>query len=470
MFKKLFDAFEKEGKKLYHVGGSVRDMLLGKSPKDYDFTTSALPKETQDILEKNYFTHWPLGERFGTHAAIVENNQIEITTHRFDLTQGRHPSVMFVPDIKVDLARRDLTINSMAMDFDGNLIDPFGGAKDLSKKIIRTTGNPNKRFNEDPLRMLRAVRFISQLGFHLNASSFNVIKGCAQSIMSISKERWLAEMNKLLSGPYVSEAVKYLRNTRLLWYIIPELYPVITPSTGKIKSKNLWHHIVTVIGKSPCDVDVRWAALLHDIAKPQTRSEKFRKVHFFEHQNLGAEMFEGIARRLKMSNKQRKNIKALIYLHHRFDNIVGKNNNKPFVNKNALRRLMIKCKDLGCNINDLVNLFEADSSSHKLSVLDRQHTYAIILRKGIEELEKEEACPKLPTGMGNEIMSKFNLKPGPKVGKIKKMLNEMLLNGVINSDMSSNEVFLKMEKEGLKVENNGECCRFYIKCRGEGNV
>jgi putative nucleotidyltransferase with HDIG domain len=445
MFKILFDAFEKEGKKIYHVGGSVRDTLLGKSPKDYDFTTDALPDVTQKILDNAGLKSWPLGEKFGTHAAIIGDNQIEITTHRLDLTPGRHPDVMFTTDIKEDLARRDLTINSMAMDFDGNLIDPFGGAEDLSKKTIRTTGSPYERFGEDPLRMLRAIRFISQLGFNLDVFSFKAIRGYAQSIMSVSRERWLAEMNKLLSGPYASEAVDYLKGSGLLWYIIPELYPVITPPVGRIKSKDLWHHIITVLGKSPCNADIRWAALLHDIAKPQTRTEKHKKVHFFEHAALGTEIVEGIARRLKMGNRQRRNVKGLIYLHHRVGDVVSRKHDPP-VSKSALRRVIRSCEDYGCDINDLIDLFEADSSSRKPDVLERQHAHAILLKKGVEELKKEADRPQLPTGIGNEIMSRFNLKPSPEVGKIKKILDEMLLDGIINGDMSFDEIFLKMRE------------------------
>lgn len=446
MFEGLFKAFEKENKKLYHVGGSVRDMMLGKPPKDYDFTTDALPEKTQEILESNGLKPWPLGEKFGTIAVMLDRQQIEITTHRRDMTPGRHPDVAFTTNINEDLARRDFTINSMAMDVDGNLIDPFGGATDLSKKVIRTTGNPYDRFSEDPLRMLRAARFLSQLGFTVSKSAFSAIYEYAQSIMIVSRERWLEEMNKLLVGKNASEAVTFLRGARLLWYILPELYPVSIPHTGKVASKDLWYHISTVIKKSPPRVDVRWAALLHDIAKPQTRLEKDKEVHFFQHEHLGAEMTEGVARRLKMPNAQRKKVKALVALHQRVGDTVSRRYDPP-VSKSALRRVMRECDERGCSVHDLIDLFEADCSSRREDVLERQSAHARLLREAVAELEKEARRPVLPSGIGNEIMFRFNLEPGPKVGQIKKVLDELLLDGRIKADMSFDEIFMTLGNE-----------------------
>jgi poly(A) polymerase len=449
MFEKLFEAFNKEGKDLYHVGGSVRDKLLGKRPKDYDFTTNALPNDTIRVLENVGFRPWALGEKFGTVAVFVGKpnpQQIEITTHRRDMTPGRHPDVSFTTDLKEDLARRDFTINSIAMDMDGNLIDPFGGAGDLSKKIIKTTGNPYERFSEDPLRMLRAARFFSQLGFTVDINSFKAIREYAQSIMVVSKERWLDEMDKLLVGPNASKAVTFLRDSRLLWYILPELCSVMMPDSGKIRSKNLWYHIGVVIEKSIPRVDVRWAALLHDIAKPQTRFEKNNEVHFFQHECLGAEMVEGIARRLKMGNRQRRRVKALVFLHQRICNIVSRRYVPP-VSKSGLRRLIRECDERGCSVYDLIDLFEADCSSQRADVLERQSAHATLLREAVKELEKEALRPQLPSGIGNEIMSRFNLTPGPEVGKIKKVLDEMLLDGKITGSMSFDEIFSKMEEE-----------------------
>ena len=205
-FQKLFKIFKINGKKLYHVGGSVRDMVLGKEPKDFDFTTDARPEDTKRILESAGIKTYPLGEKFGTVAAKHGNLQIEITTHRKDMTPGRHPDVAFTDNLQEDLSRRDFTINSMAMDESGKIIDPFGGKKHLGERVIKTTGNPMERFGEDPLRMLRAVRFASQLGFNIERRTKQAIFISTQAILNVSRERWFEEMSKLLVGAYAGRA------------------------------------------------------------------------------------------------------------------------------------------------------------------------------------------------------------------------------------------------------------------------
>lgn len=462
MFERLFNAFEQGRKNLYHVGGSVRDMLLGKSPKDYDFTTDALPNETQEILDVAKIKHWPLGEKFGTIAAsiILNNNMIdiEITTHRKDMTPGRHPDVSFTNNLIEDLARRDFTINSMAMTKNGALIDPFNGQKDLGRRLIRTTGNAHDRFSEDPLRMLRAIRFVSQLNFALSTPVKNVIATYAQTILTVSRERWLEEMNKLLVGPNILKALHDLVDTRLFGYMLPEAFTMTLKQDSKLMSKDLWHHVTTVVKKSPPRTNVRWAALLHDIAKPQTRVEYIKRydkmgnaigeVHFFQHEYLGAEMVEGIARRLKMGNSQRRAIKGLVALHQRIGDVVSRRNEPP-VSNSALRRIIRDCDKWGCNINDLIDLFEADCSSARRETLERQSAHAKLLREALEQIKEEDLRPRLPSGIGNAIMHRFNLEPGPEIGAIKNKMDEMLINGLINVKMSPEEIidaYLKEEK------------------------
>ena len=442
MFEKLFKIFEEDGKKLYHVGGSVRDKLLGLIPKDYDFTTDALPEETQRILTQANISHWPLGEKFGTIAAKVDNLEVEITTHRKDMTSGRHPDVVFTKNLKSDLARRDFTINSMAMDSKGTLIDPFGGFKDLHRKVIRATGEPKERFAEDPLRMLRAVRFVSKLGFRLSSKSLNVIKLYVQSIMSVSKERQLEEMNKLLLGDYVCDALNMLKVSRLLNYVLPELHCLAIPNTSKTRSKDLWYHTLTVVSKTPPQLSLRWAALLHDIAKPQTIVETPKEVHFFQHEILGAELTEGILGRLKMGKNLSRKIINLISLHHRIINVVSRKNDPP-VSISGLRRVIRDCEF--CSIDELIDLFYADCSSNRAATIERQGEHTKLLRQAVKELREEELKPKLPSGIGNEIMRRFNLSPCKEVGEIKKELDELLLDGKINSSMCFDEIFEQLK-------------------------
>lgn len=449
-FQKLFEAFTNKGLELNLVGGCVRDIYIGREPKDWDFTTNALPEITKDILSNapGIKSCWPIGEKFGTIAAILDTDeQVEITTYREDLTEGRHPEVRFCKTIKEDLSRRDFTMNSLGLNLDGTIIDPFKGQEDIKNNIIRTTGNPYERFSEDPLRMLRAVRFVSQLGFKIEPKTFNAIYNSAHFICSVSRERWLEEMNKLLLGDYASAGVEILKNIRLLNYILPEMMPLTFRTEGSLPSKNVWWHILTVIDKSPKILDVRWAALLHDIAKPQTRFEQGEEVHFFQHELLGAEMVEGITKRLKMGNEQRKSIVGLVALHQRVGDVVSRKYDPP-VSVSGLRRIIRECEEHGCDIRNLVELFGADCSSKRPEIIERQTAHRALLIKALDEIKEEDLRPRLPSGIGNIIIEKFNLLPGPEVGVVKRKLDEMLLNGEISSKMTNEEiieVYLKKE-------------------------
>lgn len=464
--QKLFEVFKQSGFNLYHVGGSVRDMLLGREPKDFDLTTDAKPEETKEVLEKAGYKTFPLGEAFGTISAHVGDQIIEITTHRRDVTRGRHPDVAFTKDLNEDLSRRDLTVNSIAMNGEGNLIDPFNGAKDIARKVIRTTGAPMDRFGEDPLRMLRAVRFASQLGFKVDGKTKKAIHTSAQAILSVSRERWLEEMNKLLLGAYVGAGLELLKQTRLLGYVLPEVFPIVMSQEGELPSKYLWHHTKVVVTKSKPEIIVRWAALLHDIAKPQTRQEiivsktgvKIKEtsdpkalaekmggeVHFYGHEQLGAELVDSIGRRLHMSNDMRQSIKGLVALHQRVGDCVSRKNDPP-VSASALRRVARDCEDLHCRVEDLIELFAADSSSARADVKERQAAHAELLREAVGKMREEELRPKLPSGIGLEIMKRFALKPGPQVGELKQKLDDWLVSGEIDLEMSMKEMLDRLE-------------------------
>ena len=441
MFEKLFEIFKKNNYGLYYVGGCVRDVLLSTIPKDYDFTTLAIPEKIKEILSSVEIKYYTVGEKFGTIAAEVDGQKIEITTYRKDITKGRKPEVAFSTSLQEDLERRDFTINSICSTADGNLIDPFDGQKDIKNKIIKAVKNPYNRFAEDPLRMLRAVRFASKLGFDIEENTLNAIKDYASSILSISRERWLEELNKLLLGDYIEKGLNYLVQSGLFNYIFLELLPILKDDET-IPHKNLWKHILTVIRKSPKRLDVRWAAFLHDVAKPQTISYDGKDVHFLQHENLGAEMAGNIARRLKMGNDQKNSIVGLISLHHRISAVVSRKNNPP-VSISALRRVIRECEEQGCDIMDLVDLFEADCSSGRYEILERQTAHANLLRTALREMKEEELRPKLPSGIGNVIMEKLNLAQGGEVGKIKQVLDKWLLDGILLPDMTAEKMIEK---------------------------
>ncbi len=439
-FKDIFEIFNKGNKNLYFVGGCVRDSILGITPKDFDFTTDALPDETIKFLESAGLKPWPLGEKFGTIAVKFKGEQVEITTHRSDITSGRHPEVSFTKDIKKDLERRDFTINSMAMDSEGKIIDLFGGLDDIKNKIIRTTGSPSARFSEDSLRMLRAGRFAAKLKFSIEEKTFEAMYENAHSILSVSKERFFEEMTKLIMSDYPLIGLDYIAASRILFFIIPEFISIYKPYNINVPSKNLWIHISKVLEQSPKTIINRWSALLHDIAKPQTRMESSDTVHFYGHDILGAEMADNICRRLKMSNELRKSVVGIIRLHHRF-NLFSKNE-KLFksASKKAIKRLIRDCDKNNCNINDLLELFRADVTSTKESVrVGIEFEYSLI-KQALAEMSEEDLRPQLPKNIGNKIMEKFNLEPSKEVGDLKRKLDVFLLNGKITSNMTIEEI------------------------------
>lgn len=438
-FEKLFQAFEDDGCKLYHVGGSVRDIMIGRESKDFGFATSARPEETKEILGRTGYKYWPLGERFGTIAAKIGDDQIEITTFRKDITQGRKPEVEFTDNLEEDLARRDFTMNSLAMDSKGQIIDPFNGIKDIGKRLVKATGNPKARFSEDPLRMLRAARFCSQLDFSMDDRTFEAIKSYAQAIMTVSRERWFDEMSKLLLGN-IHKGFTILYNSRLLGYLLPEVYAMtLDEPHAKIPSKNLSRHTILVAANTPSRLALRWAAIFHDIGKPYTRFEDDKEVHFWQHEYLGAEMVEGVARRYRMSNRLRRSIKGLVALHQRVGDIVSRKYDPP-VSENALRRLIRDCDERGCEIEDLIDLFAADCTSARKHILKRHGAHSKLLKEALEAIREKDARPKLPKGIGNVIMDRFNLEPGAKVGEVKAKLDKLLLEGVIKSDMTPEQI------------------------------
>lgn len=438
--RELFEAFEGVSKKLYHVGGSVRDMAIGRTPNDYDFTTDALPQEIQHILTNNGYKHWPIGEKFGTIATTVGGYDVEITTHRKDITRGRHPVVEFTTNLQHDLARRDFTINSMAMEKDGTIIDPFGGIEDLHEGIIKATGDPLERFSEDPLRMLRAIRFVSKLGFSIEPKTGYAMSSLAHTILSVSRERWCEELSGILNGKKVAHGLKMLNRFSLLGFVLPELYVfLLNDPKQTMKSKNLWEHTKDVVSKVP--THLKWAALLHDIGKPYTRKEFATSVHFLQHDKLGSELAEGICRRLKMSALQTKTIVGLISLHHRFDNLVELKD----VSTPSLRRLIRDCEENSCAIDDLLILFEADCSSKEPTRIDEHLKSVQAIKDALSNVRSEDLRPRLPKNIGNEIMKKFGIGPGPKVGEIKNRLDQMLLNGEITSDMSIDLMLQRIE-------------------------
>jgi len=312
-------------KPVYLVGGAVRDIVLGITPKDFDFCSELTTEEVKDQLKGLHRTYL-IGERHGTVGFKVGLEMIEITTFRTEEYEegSRQPSVTFVSDISKDLSRRDFTVNAMAIRCDNyKLIDPFKGKEDLENRVLRTVGNSKTRFKEDPLRILRAIRIASKYGLVLEDKTADRIAKMSVKLLEISKERWVQELDKILS----LDGVNLFTGLYLLWgfgvfkYIIPELQLQYNyDQNSQYHDYKLHQHTAMVVSATPNNLNLRWAALLHDIAKPFTRTEN-KKGHsnYINHEVLGADMAEKLSRHLKFSNERRTYVVDLVRNHLKDD-------------------------------------------------------------------------------------------------------------------------------------------------------
>jgi poly(A) polymerase len=457
LFQALSDRFEKQGKELYLVGGSVRDRLLRRQSYDLDFATSALPSETEAILRQPWsqganVSIYKVGERFGTIGAVIDGRRVEITTYRGEsYGETRKPDVEFIGSLREDLSRRDFTINAMAMSANGKIIDLFAGKSDLVGRYIRAVGNPAERFKEDPLRMLRAVRFACQLGFEIERGTFAAMIRAARSLEKISWERRAEEMNKILTSPRPAEGLRLLHNSFLLDHVIRELLPMIgLQQQGDYHHKDVWRHTLQVVENTEPDLTLRWAALLHDIAKPATKSVDGREVHFFGHEALGAEMASQILHRLRLGTELIDRVTKLIRMHQRInlyesDWTVG-----------AVRRFV---REAGEELPMLFALSRADITSQRESKVAARNALVRELEERVQKLREEEETEKIKSPLdGTELMELFGRPPGPWIRDIKDRLLNAVLDGEIAADDREAAVALAravMEEVGLNHERHG---------------
>lgn len=307
---------------VYLVGGCVRDKILGREVNDWDFTTPRTPDEVEDAFRNAGRKVWTAGKKFGTIASKVQIStgefvKVEITTFRGNEIyheDSRKPEVEFFEHIEQDLARRDFTINAMAMR--NKIIDPFGGRADLANGLIRAVGNPRQRFREDPLRIMRAARFAATLGFEIDGNTKKKMGEVAHRLLKISKERINSEMEKILLSDNPSIGLNALMETGCMAFIIPELvlqhnYDQNNPH----HNLNLWEHTLIVVESVPTDINMKWAALLHDIGKPFMRNDEKKYSRYIGHDLVGAELVERTARHLKWSNEQREAVVGLVLNH-----------------------------------------------------------------------------------------------------------------------------------------------------------
>jgi len=302
---------------VYLVGGSVRDIILKQEPKDYDFSTPLPPDEIESKIKSAGKRAYLIGKRFGTIGMTLDGQMIEITTFRTEKYEkdNRKPQVEFVDNITADLSRRDFGINSIAWR-DGQYIDPNCGKLDILERKIRSVGNPSHRINEDSLRMLRAARFMSQLDFSIDDYLKGMIKKKSYKILHISKERWCMELDKILLSDNPSKGLNLLAETRLLNFMLPEMSLQVNYEQNSFYHQyDLWTHTLKVVENSRKNINLRWAAFLHDVAKPFVRTDREDRSNYIYHDYLGGEIVEKYGKYLKWSNERRDKVKELVLNH-----------------------------------------------------------------------------------------------------------------------------------------------------------
>lgn len=318
MIHKIHEEVEKIISPVYLVGGAVRDEMMGKEPKDFDFATPFTPDTIEQKIRDAKRKPYLVGKRFGTIGLTFDGQMVEVTTFRSEKYKPdcRKPDVEFVNDIIADLSRRDFTFNACAKR-GHRIIDPFNGKEDIDNKLVRCVGIGTTRFKEDPLRMLRACRFAAQLGFTIEEKTIKSALNLNYKILTVSKERWVMEMDKLLLSDNVKLGLTYLMDLGLMKYMIPEMgiqkdYDQKTP----YHVYDLWTHtLLTVEGVIP-DINLRWAALLHDVGKPFAMRVKTEDQNtYVHHEVIGYEMVLKIGHHLKWSNDRIKVVSELVRDH-----------------------------------------------------------------------------------------------------------------------------------------------------------
>lgn len=433
--RRIIKVLKLKGYNAYVVGGAVRDCLMGRAPHDFDIATSATPQEVKKTFPKTIDT----GIKHGTVTVIDMNGCFEVTTFRSDgeYSDSRHPeNVSFIEDVREDMLRRDFTINALAYNDTDGIVDCVGGIKDIENKIIRCVGDPERRFKEDALRMLRAIRFSVVLGFSIEKETADVIKKYAVLIKRVSAERIREEIEKILRSENPGGIIK-LHELGLLRYIIPELDVCFSVAQkNKYHIYNVGDHIIHAVSATPEDIVIRWAALLHDIGKPLCKSvDSNGTIHFYGHHHESVRLADDILHRLKLDNESRKNILLLIENH----------DIRIEANSISVKRVMAR---LGEELfSKLLILQEADNyaKNHKFleDKLNKLNDVRVIYRKILSERQPYMISDLVINGRD---LIKIGFRAGREIGDtLRALLDEVLINPKLN-----NREYLMMRARQLK--------------------
>lgn len=453
LLSELGSAFAAAGHELYLVGGSVRDALLGRLSPDLDFTTDARPEQVQKIVRSWADAIWETGIEFGTVGVGKGENRLEITTFRADTYDqvSRNPEVQFGDRLEDDLVRRDFTVNAMAVRITatgpGEFLDPLGGLGALRAKVLDTPSSPEVSFGDDPLRMLRAARFVSQLGFTVAPRVRAAIEDMAPQLARISAERVAAELDKMMLGADPVAGIDLLVQTGLGEVVLPEIGGMQMAIDEHHQHKDVYQHSLTVLRQAIAleddgpDLVLRWAALLHDIGKPATRRHEANGgVSFHHHEVVGAKMVRKRMRALKYSKQMVDDVSQLVYLHLRFH---GYGEGKW--TDSAVRRYVT---DAGPLLPRLHKLVRADCTTrNKRRAARLQASYDRLEERIAELAAKEDLARVRPDLDGNEIMQLLDIPAGPVVGEAWKFLKELRLDrGPLSREEATQELLAWWEE------------------------
>lgn len=401
------------GFEAYAVGGCVRDLLLKRTPQDWDVTTNATPEKLQELFPEHFYEN-----TFGTVTVKTGSDdpslaEVQITPYRIEgkYTDKRHPSdVRFADKLEDDLSRRDFTVNAMAMDKDGAIVDLYGGQADLKTRIMRTVGTPEDRFGEDALRILRAVRFATVLDFEMESTTKQAVIDNARWLEAISKERIRDEFVKIILSDRAYGGMLMLLETGLLKYIVPELLEGVGVGQNLHHIYTVWEHNVLALkytAEKKYSLEVRLAALFHDVGKPRSKRGEGKDSTFYGHEVIGAKMTAQILERLKFSNELIEKITKLVRYHLFYYNV-------DEVTESSVRRLMVNVGSE--NMDDLLRVREADrigSGTPKAVPYKLRHMKYII-----DKVSHDPISVKMLALKGNDVISELGIAPGPKVGLI----------------------------------------------------
>lgn len=419
----LASTFRDAGHELYLVGGPVRDLWLKRQPPDLDFATDATPDQTLELVSGRAEEVWRQGERFGTIGCRVNGVPMEITTFRTEkyMPSSRHPEVKFEASIETDLSRRDFTVNAMAIRLpDKVAVDPFEGVKDLGARILRTPTVPEDSFSDDPLRMLRAFRFVSQLDFDIAPEVLGAITALRDLIETVSAERIRDELTRLLVGASPGKALELADATGITDLFLPELGSLKLEQDPVHKHKDVFHHTLAVIENTPPERDLRLAALFHDVGKPRTRRiDEGEGVSFHHHEVVGAKMARRRLRELRFPNQVVEDVVEMIRLHHRFHTY------RLGWTDSAVRRYV---RDAGPLLGRLNALVRSDCTTRNAVKAKRLAARMDELEERIIALREKEELDKLrPELDGRQVMEFLGVEPGPLVGQALAFLLEIRL-------------------------------------------